>query len=925
MKKFCSIQIGCLWLMCLLLPFAGNSQGFLKTDGTDIVNENGEVVIWRGVGLGGWMLQEGYMLKTAGPQYKIEERIEALIGKDRKEEFYDAWLANHMQKVDVDSMASWGFNSIRLPMHYKLFTPPIEEEPEPGEITWIEKGFEMTDLLLEWCKANNMYLILDLHAAPGGQGENADINDYDPSKPSLWESEANEEKMIALWRKLAERYADEPMIGGYDIINEPNWGFTNHAGDPNGCSESKNEQLWDLQRRVIEAIREVDQNHIVIIEGNCWGNNYNGLPAQLWDDNLVISFHKYWNSNDPNAIQGMINLRNNHNVPLYLGESGENSNTWFTDAISLMEENGVGWAWWPLKKIGINNPLEIKPNADYQRVIDWRPGQTKPDPEEAYQALMQFTEDIKLENNIYHKDVVDAMIRQPHSMETIPFKDHIISSTSNTIIYATDYDLGRAGIAYHDAESANTTGNAGGLAWNQGYSYRNDGVDIEACEDEETNGYNVGWTETGEWIQYTVTVEEEGVYTIGIRTASSGSAGKVSLSSNGYKITESIALPNTGGYQVWETTTVEDVYLKSGQNVLRINMDVGGFNLNYLEFSKQASPASEQPKILDGSINHGEKVINLVFNQPFEPIPDVHGFTVKVNGEEVDVEAVNLMADEDQIIHILLSEPVVFGDNVTLSYSGTEVTSAAGAALAAFADQAIEILTAYQVFNVPGRIKMEYFAVNNGFEFETSGDTNGGQNAGHTNPGDYLDFWVMVEKDGYYKPELRIAALSASGGVKLQLVKEEEIEELGAMDFASTGGWQTWKTMVGDELYLTAGLHTLRVLATKANFNINWLNLAYLYEEAPTPPLGINDLTGNPDVVIYPNPSSSGNFQIKFNDSKKVPSELTFYDLRGRKLLELHPEKGRSEYVVEHTLSKGLCYVVYKIDGRRWTQKLIIN
>src|SRR5690606_15121361 len=250
---------------------------------------------------------------------------------------------------------------------------------------------------------NNMYLILDLHAAPGGQGKNADISDYDSSKPSLWESEANQAKTVALWRKLAERYADEPMIGGYDIINEPNWGFQNLAADPNGCSESQNTLLWELQKDITEAIREVDQKHMVIIEGNCWGNNYAGLP-ELWDDNLVISFHKYWNANTQAAIQGMLDLRNERNVPLYLGESGENSNTWFTDAISLVEENGIGWAWWPLKKLGYNNALEIKINPGYQQILDfWNGSGEKPSEEAAYQSLMQLTEDLKLENNIYHR------------------------------------------------------------------------------------------------------------------------------------------------------------------------------------------------------------------------------------------------------------------------------------------------------------------------------------------------------------------------------------------------------------------------------------------------------------------------------------------------------------------------------------------
>ena len=68
-----------------------------------------------------------------------------------------------------------------------------------------------------------MYVILDMHAAPGGQGRNSEISDYDPSKPSLWESERNKTKLVQLWKKIAERYKDNKWIGGYDLINETNW------------------------------------------------------------------------------------------------------------------------------------------------------------------------------------------------------------------------------------------------------------------------------------------------------------------------------------------------------------------------------------------------------------------------------------------------------------------------------------------------------------------------------------------------------------------------------------------------------------------------------------------------------------------------------------------------------------------------------
>jgi aryl-phospho-beta-D-glucosidase BglC (GH1 family) len=212
----------------LLLSQFGTAQGFLKTQGQKIVNSKGENVYLKGLGLGGWMLQEGYMLKTAdfaGPQYQIKEKIAEVAGEDGKDKFYKAYLKNGITKKDIDSLAKWGFNSIRLPMHYNLYTLPIEKEPVKGQNTWLEEGFQMTDNLLKWCEDNKIYLILDLHAAPGGQGNDANISDNDKSKPNLWQSEENQKKTVALWKKLAERYKDKEWIGGYDLINEPNYPF----------------------------------------------------------------------------------------------------------------------------------------------------------------------------------------------------------------------------------------------------------------------------------------------------------------------------------------------------------------------------------------------------------------------------------------------------------------------------------------------------------------------------------------------------------------------------------------------------------------------------------------------------------------------------------------------------------------------------
>jgi len=299
-------------------PAFASAEGFLRADGVRIVDEANQPVILRGMGLGGWMLQEGYMLQLPqlGQQHVIRARIADLIGEEKTQAFYEAWWDNHTTRADIDAMAAWGFNSVRLPIHFEQLTLPVDQEPTPGQDTWNEAGFARIDALVAWVKANDMYLILDLHAAPGGQGTDLAISDRDPSKPSLWDSAENRRKTVAMWRRLAERYADEPAVGGYDLINEPNWDFgdANSSGD-HGCEDTVNAPLRSLSMEITAAIREVDPRHMIIIEGNCWGNNYRGV-LPVWDDNLVLSFHKYWNANDRASIAQILALRDEHQVPV---------------------------------------------------------------------------------------------------------------------------------------------------------------------------------------------------------------------------------------------------------------------------------------------------------------------------------------------------------------------------------------------------------------------------------------------------------------------------------------------------------------------------------------------------------------------------------------------------------------------------------
>lgn len=574
-----------LLFLCNLPPVISNAQKFLKADGQKIVDRNGDNIILRGEGLGGWMLQEGYMLGVykGSQQHNIKARIEGIVGEEKTKEFYDAWLHNFVRKVDIDSMKAWGFNSVRLPMHYNLFTLPVDKEPAAGENTWLKKGFEITDSLLAWCKADHIYLILDLHAAPGGQGNDLNISDRDDSKPSLWQSEANQQKTVALWKKLAERYKDEEWIGGYDILNEPNWGFTDLANDKNGLSEKSNAPLKKLLQDITSAIRGVDKNHIIIIEGNGWGNNYNGM-LPTWDSNMVLSFHKYWNYNRQADIQKILDTRAAYNVPVWLGETGENSNVWFTEAVRLLEKNNIGWAMWPLKKMGANNPLEIKSNDKYEVLKKYlNSAADKPQKSDVFAGLMTLAADAKLENNIFHKDVIDALFRQPLSDEALPFHANILKDSLT--IAATDYDLGRNGVAYYDMDTANYRVSGVNSDGNLGKVYRNDGVDIYK-DSVRKNTYYVDNIEDGEWLQYTITGTRQASYFIKLTFSPGPQRSKILLSINDNAFAKEIEIPVRDNTNELKNVRIENVPFQEGRNTLRIKFIKGGFSFYSFSFSR---------------------------------------------------------------------------------------------------------------------------------------------------------------------------------------------------------------------------------------------------------------------------------------------------------------------------------------------------
>jgi endoglucanase len=895
MKKY--ILLFSLVFSCLL-----NAQG-LRTLGKKIINSNGDEVLLKGIGLGGWMLQEGYMMNSSGAadtQHKFIEKLNTLIGEEETEVFYSNWRKNFVTKQDIDSIASWGYNSVRLAMHYNLFTPPIENEPVSGENTWLNTGFEMVDELLTWCEVNEIYLILDMHAAPGGQGEDAAISDYDDTKPSLWESELNKNKTVALWGKLAERYKDKEWIGGYDLINEINWPLEGSV-------------IRDLYVKITNAIRAHDASHIIFIEGNWFANDFSGLTPP-WDSNIVYSPHKYWTYNDTASIQWVLDLREQHNVPLWVGESGENSNVWYTEAINLFEDNNIGWAWWPWKRIEtVVSPFSINSNLKYEAIINyWKGEGAKPSVEDAIEGLKQLTIDLLVDNNVYFKDVVDACLRQPQDETHIPYANHIIPG----VIHLSDYDLGTNGIAYNDLDYANFGLSTGEYQpWNSGWKYRNDGVDIEKNSDNtNSNGYHIGFIQKSEWLKYTVNIEETGFYNIKFRYATQTAGGKVKFFLNDVDIAGDVNLGNTGGWNNFVFHNENNKYLQAGKHILKVLVNGStSYNMSSIEFLK-STDAIPDFEVLSSSTNDDEKSIKITLNHPANQTTLANNlFDVKVDNESRTIESVAIDATNDRVITLNLEAYIFYQDDIKVTYNGTTISSIYNDALNMFQDVPVDNNLITRLL-LPGKIESEDFENQKGLQLENTTDTGLGENIGYTDAEDYAEYLIYISEDGNYNLNVRTAAQSDSGKIEFELSNKGITQSVSIVDLPVTGGWQSWQTTTV-KTTLTAGIYTLRMKVLESGFNMNWFAFEF------TSSLSVKD-TLAASVKVFPNPFSDS-FNLKLSNQQILKS-LRFVDISGRLINKIKPNLLTNVYNLSN-LKAGIYFLIIETDQGFFQQKIIKN
>ncbi|MDG1315684.1 MAG: carbohydrate-binding protein [Flavobacteriaceae bacterium] len=886
-----------------LIPLYGQN---IRALGTTIVDENQDEVLLRGVGLGGWMLQEGYMMNSNGgadTQHEFKEKLNLLVGADNTNQFYQNWLDNFITEQDINAIADWGFNSVRVALHYNLLTLPIEEEPVEGDNTWLEAGFERIDELMSWCSANNIYLILDLHAAPGGQGSDAAISDYDPDKPSLWESELNRDKTIALWGQLADRYKDEPWMGGYGLLNEVNW--------------------WPLDGSVLrafyiettQAIRAVDQNHIIFIGGNSWSNDFSGLTPP-WDSNLVYEFHKYWSYNDTDSIQWVLDMQNQHNIPLWCGETGENSNVWYKDAMSLYETNNIGWSCWPYKRIATTvAPYSVSSNPNYEAIINfWKGEGPEPSVASAMAGLNQLTDDILLENNTFYKDVVDAYLRQPQDNTSIPYAEHTIPG----LVYLSDYDLGTNGIAYYDQDVANYSLSTDQYeAWNRGWAYRNDGVDIQENSDtNNSNGLHLSFIEKDEWVNYTVNVLESGFYNIDLRYATTQSGGQIKYLIDGNDISEQITLSNTGGWNNFTNHSTNNIYIGEGIQTFQILVTgTIGFNMSSLNFSISNDPIPAMQAMSAVTVAD-ERSVNLALNHPLPAQTiDVSSFEFLVNEEVYNIESIEIDPSNNLVLIITLSDYLHYQDNIKINHTGGVINSDYNSVLGALIDFPVEN-NLEERFYIPGLIQAESFTNQSGLVTENTTDAGGGLNIGYTDVNDYAEYPVFISQSGIYDLNLRVAAQWQSGQIEISLIENGTSEILGLFNLPVTGGWQSWVTS-SNEIDLVAGVYTLKVRVAQPGFNFNWMELLYSDSNLST---NIVEVI-KPYISLYPNPVNSS-LTVKTTQNNIIDS-ITLFDISGRIILVKKGINSISEKINLSSFSKGSYYAKINTRSGEVTKKII--
>ncbi len=387
-----------LWPGLLLLFFAtaAHANPMWHADGKRLVDGSGTAVHIRGVNLGNWLLWEGWMF---GGNYTASEsviygKLIEVLGPEKAAEFRARYYDAYITEADIAAIAKAGFNTIRLPINARLLT---------GD----GAGFRYIDRLLGWAGAHGLHVILDLHAVPGGQS-NTHPADPPPGGAMLWKDEADQAQLVAIWSALAARYRNSETVAGYDLINEPD--------APNAAA------LLDIYRRLIEAIRVADPQHIIWLEGNMLGAVLAIFTAPM-GENIGYSSHIYIYFGDYRAqqLRGASALSARLNAPVWVGEFGEDDAATTATTVAMMDKTDavIGWAFWTWKRAPGFPSLCLcvfTPPPEWSKVVGWltgAPSAPRPSQADAAAGAEAYLKAVAFDRCTINQEVIDALINTP--------------------------------------------------------------------------------------------------------------------------------------------------------------------------------------------------------------------------------------------------------------------------------------------------------------------------------------------------------------------------------------------------------------------------------------------------------------------------------------------------------------------------------
>ncbi|HWX23028.1 MAG TPA: cellulase family glycosylhydrolase [Candidatus Binatia bacterium] len=620
--------------LCLLLVWrpgalaGAQNTGFLHASGVTNLDNNNQPITLRGVNLGSWLWPEYYMMGspnlsaynsagtgTGGINNYYDGLVAAIqdvLGGDTNltAQVLDAYWSNFITPADMVFLHANGFNSVRVPFTFEEFfyvTNWANNYPTNGYD--INTGFKYLDNLVAYCSTNAIYVIPDMHCAPGGPN-NLSVTNYggtlNTNTASVFVSGPNLALAGHIWSRIAAHYATNTWLGGYDLLNEPvNTSAANgQVGSPT---------LSITYSNLVRTIRQVDTNHLLLCEGDFYASTLYDVDNTGWSDpnaNLSFSDHDY-GSGLPLGTGNRATCVG-ANVPDWAGEFGINSTHWYNKLVFGTYERPVtltqnsrtatiseGHCFWAYKISSQCYGLVQNPQTPGWNALKayWASPGTVPRPSvsEAYNWLMAYAQGTLFSNCLVHPEVADSLNRPAGSFTNLalPYKAGV---TIPGKIFAADYDMGEVGIAYADTVFDDEANHGpGGTAWNNGFFGRDDGVDMTRCADPGTL-LKVGWNDAGEWQRHTLTCAP-GSYNLFIRYAGGATGGVVRasllilnntnhalvLSSN--DLTGPVTLPTTGGYAAYATYAVNGITVtNSGLASLQIDCVNPGYDLAWVEF-----------------------------------------------------------------------------------------------------------------------------------------------------------------------------------------------------------------------------------------------------------------------------------------------------------------------------------------------------